>query len=69
MLTYPTFIHMYLNLVYNNHEHSAIAFYETFIDNQDESNMEYLENLRTIRKREHMQTDPLMNTIRYSVTH
>ncbi|XP_067931982.1 transcription initiation factor TFIID subunit 5-like [Watersipora subatra] len=64
LLIYPTYVHMYLNLVYNNHEHSALAFYEAFIDNQEESNMEILEKMRNIRKREHMQTDPLMNTLR-----
>ena len=43
---------------------SALAFYDTFIDNQEKSNMEILEQMGNIRKREHMQTDPLMNTLR-----
>lgn len=43
---------------------AALAFYEAFIDDQEKSNMDILERMRTIRKREHMQTDPLMSTLR-----
>ena len=43
---------------------SAMAFFDTYEERQDSSYAEYLDKLTTIRKKEHMETDPLVGVLR-----
>lgn len=36
MLVYPVFVHLYLELVYNDHEDEAIKFFERFNEEQED---------------------------------
>lgn len=47
---------------------AAMAFFDTFEERQDQNYAEYLEKLTTIRKKEHMETDPLVGVLRYALT-
>ncbi|XP_067297096.1 transcription initiation factor TFIID subunit 5 isoform X2 [Pseudorasbora parva] len=65
-LFYPLFVHMYLELVYNNHESEAKAFFEKFSGDQE---CYYLDDLRVLcglSKKEHMKGNEALLDFRTS---
>ncbi|KAM4702591.1 transcription initiation factor TFIID subunit 5 [Rhinophrynus dorsalis] len=53
-LFYPLFVHMYLELVYNNHEPEAKSFFEKFHGDQECYYEDDLRILASLSKKEHM---------------
>ncbi|OCT69991.1 transcription initiation factor TFIID subunit 5 [Xenopus laevis] len=53
-LFYPLFVHMYLELVYNQHEHKAKLFFEKFHGDQECYYEHDLRVLASLTKKEHM---------------
>ncbi|KAK3575934.1 hypothetical protein CHS0354_006251 [Potamilus streckersoni] len=66
MILYPVFVHMYLELVFNQHEIHAKEFYEKFCMDQEDYYQEDLRKLSTVTKKEHMQENQLMDNFRSS---
>ncbi|KAK2193410.1 hypothetical protein NP493_13g06024 [Ridgeia piscesae] len=66
MVLYPVFVQMYLELVYNNHEGEAIAFFEKFNKDQESYYEEDLKQLFTVTKAEHMARNQLMENFKSS---
>ncbi|XP_019215158.1 transcription initiation factor TFIID subunit 5 isoform X1 [Oreochromis niloticus] len=63
---YPLFVHMYLELVYNNHESEAKAFFEKFSGDQECYYEEDLRILSGLTKKEHMRGNETLLDFRTS---
>uniref|UniRef100_A0A3P8XID6 Transcription initiation factor TFIID subunit 5 n=1 Tax=Esox lucius TaxID=8010 RepID=A0A3P8XID6_ESOLU len=63
---YPLFVHMYLELVYNNHEVEAKQFFEKFSGDQECYYAEDLRILSGMTKKEHMKGNETMLDFRTS---
>ena len=57
MLLYPVFVHMYIELVYNDHEDQAINFMKKFGAEQEDYYQEDIKKLSTVTKKEHLQSN------------
>ncbi|XP_064646268.1 transcription initiation factor TFIID subunit 5-like [Lineus longissimus] len=66
MVLYPVFVHMYLELVYNEHEEEAKAFFDKFSLEQEQYYQEDIQKLSCVIKKEHMQGHELMDSFRTS---
>ncbi|XP_059164243.1 transcription initiation factor TFIID subunit 5-like [Physella acuta] len=66
IILYPIFVHMYLELVYNDHEWNAAEFYTKFWQDQEEHHHEDLAKLAIVRKKEHMNGDQLLENFKTS---
>ncbi len=66
IILYPIFIHMYLELVYNSHEWNAWDFYSKFWQDLEEHHHSDLAVLSSIRKREHMDGNQVLDSFRSS---
>ncbi|XP_014256653.1 transcription initiation factor TFIID subunit 5 [Cimex lectularius] len=64
MILYPVFVHMYLELVYNNHEQQAIKLMERFGKEQEHYYQEDLYKLSLVTKREHMKGNEITDTFK-----
>ncbi|XP_037399523.1 transcription initiation factor TFIID subunit 5 isoform X2 [Pygocentrus nattereri] len=65
-LFYPLFVHMYLELVYNNHESEAKAFFEKFSGDQECYYQDDLRVLSGLTKKEHMKGNETLLDFRTS---
>uniref|UniRef100_A0A8C9SUW0 Transcription initiation factor TFIID subunit 5 n=1 Tax=Scleropages formosus TaxID=113540 RepID=A0A8C9SUW0_SCLFO len=65
-LFYPLFVHMYLELVYNNHETEAKAFFEKFSGDQECYYQDDLRVLSGLTKKEHMKGNETLLDFRTS---
>ncbi|CAL1534508.1 unnamed protein product [Lymnaea stagnalis] len=65
-ILYPIFVHMYLELVYNDHEWNAAAFYSKFWQDQEEHRHEDLAKLSSVRSKEHMSGNQLLENFKTS---
>ncbi|XP_030058668.1 transcription initiation factor TFIID subunit 5 [Microcaecilia unicolor] len=65
-LFYPLFVHMYLELVYNQHENEAKAFFEKFHGDQECYYQDDLRVLAGLTKQEHMRGNETMLDFRTS---
>ncbi|XP_040042483.2 transcription initiation factor TFIID subunit 5 [Gasterosteus aculeatus] len=63
---YPLFVHMYLELVYNNYESEAKAFFEKFRGDQECYYEDDLRILSSLSKREHMRGNETLLDFRTS---
>jgi len=61
---YPLFVHMYLEMVYNNHESTALKFMERFAPDQEEYYKDDLKKVSFITKKEHMKGSDLMENFK-----
>ncbi|KAK3083461.1 hypothetical protein FSP39_023256 [Pinctada imbricata] len=66
MVLYPVFVHMYLELVYNEHERHAIIFFQKFSIEQEDYYQDDLNQLSTVTKKEHMKGNQLMENFKGS---
>lgn len=64
MVLYPLFVHMYLEMVYNGHEHEASKFMEKFTQDQEDYYQEDLKKISIITKKEHMKGSDLMENFK-----
>ncbi|XP_055946125.1 transcription initiation factor TFIID subunit 5-like [Argiope bruennichi] len=64
MILYPVFVHMYLELVYNEHEAQAKYFMEKFGPEQEEYYQDDIKKLSCLTKKEHMKGNELMDSFR-----
>ncbi|KAL1479720.1 hypothetical protein MTO96_051631 [Rhipicephalus appendiculatus] len=64
MVLYPAFVHMYLELVYNEHERQALKFMERFGPEQEEYYQEDVKRLGCLTKKEHMKGNEFMDNFR-----
>lgn len=64
MVLYPAFVHMYLELVYNEHERQAVKFMERFGPEQEEYYQEDVKRLGCLTKKEHMKGNEFMDNFR-----
>lgn len=70
LILYPVFVHMYLELVYNQHESEAVRFMDKFGPIQECYYQDDIKKLSYVRKREHMKGNELMdnfNTSQFTV--
>ena len=70
LILYPVFVHMYLELVYNQHEDEAKRFVQKFGSIQESYYQEDIKKLSFVTKREHMKGNELMdnfNTSQFTV--
>ncbi|XP_059586181.1 transcription initiation factor TFIID subunit 5 [Alligator mississippiensis] len=65
-LFYPLFVHMYLELVYNQHESEAKSFFEKFHGDQECYYQDDLRVLSSLTKKEHMKGNETMLDFRTS---
>ncbi|CAG5124648.1 unnamed protein product [Candidula unifasciata] len=65
-ILYPVFVHMYLELVYNGHEWNAAEFYSKFWQDQEEHHHDDLARLSSVRKKEHMPGNQLLENFKTS---
>ncbi|XP_004402056.1 PREDICTED: transcription initiation factor TFIID subunit 5 isoform X2 [Odobenus rosmarus divergens] len=65
-LFYPLFVHMYLELVYNQHENEAKSFFEKFHGDQECYYQDDLRVLSSLTKKEHMKGNETMLDFRTS---
>uniref|UniRef100_A0A8C2FME2 Transcription initiation factor TFIID subunit 5 n=1 Tax=Cyprinus carpio TaxID=7962 RepID=A0A8C2FME2_CYPCA len=65
-LFYPLFVHMYLELVYNNHENEAKAFFEKFGGDQECYYQDDLRVLCGLTKKEHLKGNEVLLDFRTS---
>ncbi|XP_077311401.1 transcription initiation factor TFIID subunit 5 [Lithobates pipiens] len=65
-LFYPLFVHMYLELVYNQHENKAKSFFEKFHGDQECYYEDDLRILASLTKKEHMKGNETMLDFRTS---
>lgn len=63
---YPLFVHMYLELVYNNHESEAKSFFEKFSGDQECYYEDDLRVLSSLTKKEHMRGNETLLDFRTS---
>lgn len=64
-MLYPLFVHMYLEMIYNNHENEASKFMERFSIDQEDYYQEDLKKVSFITKKEHMKGSDLMENFKY----
>lgn len=64
MILYPVFVHMYLELVYNNHEAQAKKLMEKFGPDQEHYYEEDVKRLSTVTKRDQMSGNDLTDTFK-----
>lgn len=64
MILYPAFVHMYLELVYNEHEEQAVKFMERFGPEQEEYYQEDIKRLSCLTKKDHMKGNEFMDNFR-----
>lgn len=64
MILYPVFVHMYLELVYNDHETQAIKLMEQFSKEQEEYYQTDLQKLAQVTKKEHMKGNEITDTFK-----
>lgn len=64
MILYPVFVHMYLELVYNNHEEEAVHFMNRFKPDQEDHYQEDLTKLSYVTKRDLMKGNELTDTFK-----
>ena len=62
--TYPVFVHMYLELVYNSHEDQAVAFMRRFAVYQEDYYMEDVRRLSVVTKKEQMKGNEIIDNFR-----
>eukprot|EP00090_Calanus_glacialis_P040049 TRINITY_DN6978_c0_g1_i1.p1 TRINITY_DN6978_c0_g1~~TRINITY_DN6978_c0_g1_i1.p1 ORF type:complete len:749 (-),score=253.58 TRINITY_DN6978_c0_g1_i1:122-2248(-) len=70
LILYPVFVHMYLELVYNQHEDPAKHFIALFGPRQESYYQEDIKKLSFVTKKEHMKGNELMdnfNTSQFTV--
>ena len=70
LILYPVFVHMYLELVYNQHEEAAKNFIAKFGPRQESYYQEDIKKLSFVTKKEHMKGNELMdnfNTSQFTV--
>ncbi|KAF4518033.1 hypothetical protein B566_EDAN009266 [Ephemera danica] len=65
-ILYPIFVHMYLELVYNDHEAKAIAFMQKFGPEQEDYYQDDLRRLAHVTKRDHLKDNELTDTFKSS---
>jgi len=66
LVLYPLFVHMYLEMVYNNHESNASKFMQRFAPDQEEYYRDDLKKVSFIIKKEHMKGSDLMENFKSS---
>lgn len=59
-ILYPVFVHMYLELLYNNHEEDAKRFFLKYSGELEDFHEDDLIKLSTMTKKEHMEGNELM---------
>ena len=70
LILYPVFVHMYLELVYNQHEEDAKQFIEKFGCRQESYYQDDIRRLSYVTRKEHMKGNELMdnfNTSQFTV--
>ena len=70
LILYPVFVHMYLELVYNEHEGAAKEFIAKFGPRQESYYQEDIKKLSYVTKKDHMKGNELMenfNTSQFTV--
>merc|ERR1712112_793707 len=70
LILYPVFVHMYLELVYNEHEDQAKSFIAAFGPRQESYYQEDIKKLSYVTKKDHMKGNELMdnfNTSQFTV--
>ena len=70
LILYPVFVHMYLELVYNEHEEAAKGFMQKYGPRQERYYEEDIKKLSFVTKKEHMKGNELMdnfNTSQFTV--
>lgn len=63
-ILYPVLVHMYLELVYNNHSEQAAALMAKFSGNLEEYYQNDLKKLSNVTKREQMAGNELTDTFK-----
>jgi len=63
-ILYPVLVHMYLELVYNNHSKEAKQLMEKFSGNLEEYYQDDLKRLSNVTKREQMAGNELTDTFK-----
>lgn len=63
-ILYPVFVHMYLELVYNNHEELAVQFMARFRDCQESYYQDDIQRISYVTKREHMSGNEITDTFK-----
>ncbi|GAB6019682.1 hypothetical protein CHUAL_001238 [Chamberlinius hualienensis] len=66
MILYPAFVHMYLELVYNDHVDQAKLFMDKFGKEQELYYQNDIDKLACVTKKEHMKGNELMDNFRSS---
>lgn len=64
MILYPVFVHMYLELVYNEHEQQARYFMDKFGPEQEHYYLDDVKKLSCLTKKEHMKGNEFMDNFR-----
>lgn len=64
LVLYPLFVHMYLEMIYNNHESEAAKFMERFASEQEDYYQDDLKKVSFITKKEHMKGSDLMENFK-----
>ncbi|KFM77750.1 Transcription initiation factor TFIID subunit 5, partial [Stegodyphus mimosarum] len=64
MILYPVFVHMYLELVYNQHEAKAKYFMDKFGPEQEEYYLDDVKKLSCLTKKDHMKGNEFMDNFR-----
>jgi len=67
LILYPTFVHMYLELVYNQHENEAIHFMNKYAPAQENYYQDDIKKLSYVKKREHMTGNELIDNFKTSL--
>ncbi|KAL0274423.1 UNVERIFIED_CONTAM: hypothetical protein PYX00_006847 [Menopon gallinae] len=65
-ILYPVFVHMYLELVYNNHEEEAVKFMNRFKQDQEDYYQDDLKKLSYVTKRDQMKGNELTDSFKSS---
>lgn len=66
-ILYPVLVHMYLELVYNNHSEEAKLLLDKFSINLEEYYQNDLKKLSNVTKREQMAGNELTDTFKYLI--
>ena len=64
LVLYPLFVHMYLEMIYNQHELEAAKFMERFSTDQEDYYQEDLKKVSFITKKDHMKGSDLMENFK-----
>eukprot|EP00088_Acartia_fossae_P027535 TRINITY_DN2827_c0_g1_i4.p1 TRINITY_DN2827_c0_g1~~TRINITY_DN2827_c0_g1_i4.p1 ORF type:complete len:1180 (-),score=319.58 TRINITY_DN2827_c0_g1_i4:216-3308(-) len=67
LILYPVFVHMYLELVYNQHEAQAVQFMYKYAPSQESYYQEDIKKLSFVKKREHMAGNELIDNFKTSL--